>query len=242
MNPHLGRNPDAMLVRGPPGAAKDLSLGRNVDVDVRVPSEVRRIACTRCQWRLKTAHPLGRPPRGIVGAISAGYASWREDRTSPYSCRGRPGRTRATFFWCHSRRTSEHRPFHPRWRGLGRERASYRPRLTWGCPPLVHSASLHREIGTMDKAWTTPPTAVPRADVDCDAIVAGAQRSHTSPKTSPDSKGESAGPAPSKHRPFHAPRAGLPGASPSRLDPVGRAGLPAQVETVMVGDRPPRGA
>ena len=68
------------------------------------------------------------------------------------------------------------------------------PRSTRGCPPLDHRASLDREIVTMDKAWTTPPTAVPRADVGCDAK---------------SSQGRNAPTPVRKHRPIQ--RASLPG-------------------------------
>ena len=86
-------------------------------------------------------------------------------------------------------------------------------------------------IGTMDKAWTTPPTAVPRADVGCKAK---------------SSQWRSAPTRVRKHRPIQ--RAGLPNrlqpnialfthrgrGCPAqvlrRLDAVGRAVLPTEVE------------
>ena len=50
-------------------------------------------------------------------------------------------------------------PPRPRLRRLRRDRAFDGPRSTWGCPPLATAPLGSKGIGTMDKAWTTPPAA-----------------------------------------------------------------------------------
>ena len=235
MNPHLGRNPDAMLVRGPPGAAKrpltwqECGRGR--------PRTVR--GSPHCLYPVSMATENCTPSREDLRAAS----SARSARGMPLSVKTEHRPIHAGVaqegpeqrFLSHSRRTSEHRPFHPRWRGLGRGRASYRPRLTWGCPPLDHRASLDRGDRHRGQGVDNPANGgATRGRRLRRQIVAGAQRSHASPKTSPDSKGESARPAPSKHRPFHAPRSGLARHEVlRRLDAVGRAVLPTEVERAM---------
>ena len=115
------------------------------------------------------------------------------------------------------RRTSEHRPFHTRWRGLGRERALHGPRLTWGCPPLDHSTSLDEGDRHHGQGVDNPPTAVPRADVGC-AIESSQGRSAPPrvKKTSPDSKGRVCRTVCNRTSPFSMHRGrGLPGTSPT---------------------------
>ena len=63
----------------------------------------------------------------------------------------------------------------------------------------------------MDKAWTRPPTAVPRADVGCDAKSSQGRNAPTRVrKHRPIQRASLPGRLQAEHRPFHAPRAGCP--------------------------------
>ena len=86
-------------------------------------------------------------------------------------------------------------------------------------------------IGTMDKAWTTPPTAVPRAEVDCDAKSSQGRNAPTRVRIHrPIQRASLPGRLQANIAPFMHRGRGCPAQVLRRLDPVGRAGLPALVE------------
>ena len=62
-------------------------------------------------------------------------------------------------------------------------------RSSWGCPPLAHRASCTSGTGAVDKAWTTPPPALPRSGGG------SAERFYsTGPTLKPCPRGPAAGP------------------------------------------------
>ena len=96
--------------------------------------------------------------------------------------------------------------------------------------PLPTAPLWMKGIGTMDKAWTTPPTVVPRADVGRDAP--SRRRGATLPHGSENIarfKGRVCRTGFNRTSPFSC-TAGLPARVLRRFDPVGRGVPPAQVE------------